>query len=98
MEARIPRGIPSHEGRDDPRPPGLRSAANGCTEAATADFLSGAALIFDFTGSFEWSRVSTRRSARDGEALAGDWAIVGDDLRRAMGHHPISDASLRQSP
>ena len=62
------------------------------------DFLSGAALIFDFTGSFGWSRVSTRRSARDGEALAGDWAIVGDDLRRAMGHHPISDASLRQSP
>lgn len=62
------------------------------------DFLGGAALIFDFTGNFGWSRVSTRRNAADGDALAGDWAVVGDDLRRAMGRHPISDASLRQSP
>ena len=62
------------------------------------DYLSGAALIFDFTGSFGWSRVSTRRNVADGDALAGDWAVVGDDLRRAMGRHPISDASLRRSP
>ena len=52
------------------------------------DFLSGAALIFDFAGTLSRRHVSTVRHPTDADALAADWDAVGGDLRRAMGWHP----------
>lgn len=50
------------------------------------DYLRGAALIFDFTGSLSRRRISTMRYATDADALAADWDVVGADL--ASGHGP----------
>lgn len=52
------------------------------------DFLSGAALIFDFTGSHTWRHVSTMHYPSDADALGADWDAVGDDMRWAMNRHP----------
>ena len=52
------------------------------------DFLSGAALIFDFTGTRTWRHVSTMQYPTDAAALAADWDAVGDDLQWAMNCHP----------
>ena len=56
--------------------------------SALADFLRGAALIFDFDGCLSRRRLSTLRHDTDADALAADWRAVGNDLRRAMDSHP----------
>ena len=54
------------------------------------DFLGGAALIFDFTGTLTRRHISTVYHPTDADALAADWDAVGDDLHWAMGCHPSS--------
>ncbi len=53
-------------------------------------YLSGAALIFDFTGSRTWHCISTIHYPDDAAALAADWQAVGDDLRNAMDSPPAN--------
>ncbi len=55
-------------------------------------FLSGVALIFDFTGSSTRRRLSTSRYPDDAARLAADWQAVGDDLRKVIGPQQTSQA------
>lgn len=56
-----------------------------------SDFLGGAALIFDFVGTYTWRHISTVHHPTDADALAADWDAVGNDLRWAMHcHHPVN--------
>lgn len=66
-------------------PPDGRPARS--RRSAVGDYLRGAALIFDFTGSLSRRRISTLRYPTDADALAADWDAVGADLHRAMGLH-----------
>ena len=74
----------------DPRP-GRSSpdrAVGGGPGSTLADYLGGAALIFDFVGSLARRPISTVQHPTDADALAADWDAVGNDLHWAMRRHP----------
>jgi hypothetical protein len=51
---------------------------------ATPSFLTGAARLVDIGGVFDKYNSSRSEEEADSRALASDWSVVGDDLRKVM--------------
>ena len=65
-----------------------KSSTSWWRRSPIADYLAGAALIFDFSGAVSGSRAAGAAKT-DEEMLAQDWQAVGGDLQRAMSRHPL---------
>lgn len=62
-----------------------------------ASFLIGAGSVFNLAGNyFEFNRSRTGEEA-DWLALANDWGVAGDDLRKAIAKNPIKKAQLENA-
>ena len=62
---------------------------------ATPSFLTGAARLVDLGGVFDKYNSSASEEEADSRALASDWSVVGDDLRKAMDQMEREIASVR---
>lgn len=62
---------------------------------ATPSFLTGAARLVDLGGVFDKYNGSGSEEEADSRALASDWLVVGDDLRKAMENVDKEIASAR---
>ncbi len=54
---------------------------------AQPSFASGAARVFDLWGQFDAYSESESPAEADAEAIASDWAIIGQDIFDAMQQH-----------
>ncbi len=52
---------------------------------APPSFTSGAARLVDWYGDFDEYNTSPTSSEADSKAIAADWAVVGEDIRTALG-------------
>ena len=57
-----------------------------CTDAlfARPSFVSGVARVLDLGGTFDQYNSSATPGEADARALAGDWAVVGENMRIAI--------------
>ena len=62
---------------------------------ATPSFLTGAARLVDLGGVFDKYNQSESEEEADSRALASDWLVVGEDLRKAMNKMDSQTASIR---
>lgn len=57
---------------------------------ASPSFLSGLARIWDWSGAMNVYNRDTTPTEADYEAIRSDWAIVGEDMRTALGRYERS--------
>ena len=52
---------------------------------ASPSFASGTARLLDWFGDFDEYNTSPSSKEADSQAIASDWAMVGEDIRKAIG-------------